>query len=406
MHSSIPLEHEARNQDCDSRRRLRIAYVTMRDSNDRRAWSGTLYNMGRALEQHCGDVVRIGPLQPFSMKVGKLVSHGVRRLTGRNYLYTHTMSLSKKLGKLVEERLAAMDLDVIFAPAASTIIAHLRTNLPIVYLSDATVKLLLGYYDEFTGVLPSHVRIADSIEQMAIRKAARLVYPSAWAADSAVRDYGASQSHVHVVPFGANTEEPPCREEAVRPHPQDCCQLLFVGVEWRRKGGEIAFETLLGLERLGIIANLTVIGCTPPSHVRHPRLRVFPFLNKNIESQRAQLDELYREADFFVLPTRAECFSIALCEANAFGIPVLSTQTGGLPELVEEGVNGFLFPLDARGDQYAARVQQIYGSPSARQSLRVSSRDRFETHLNWDAWGKKMNKVLRSAVAARSAVVD
>jgi glycosyltransferase involved in cell wall biosynthesis len=381
------------------RRRLRIAYVTVRDSSDRRSWSGTLYNMGQALERHCGDVFRIGPFQPPSMKIGKLVSYGVRVLTGRTYLYTHTLSLSKKMGRMAEKKMSRQSYDVIFAPAGSGIVAHLRTSVPVVYLSDTTFRLMLNYNSEFSGMLPSQARIADEIEQAATAKASQLVYPSPWAARSAREDYSADQCKINIVPFGANIDAPPSREEALRPRDGIRCRLLFVGVNWQQKGGEIAFETLLELERLGIPANLTIVGCTPPSQIRHPNLRVFPFLNKNDEGERAQLNSLYSEADFFILPTRAECFSIALCEANAFGIPVLSTRTGGLPDLVREGVNGFLFPLEARGDQYAARVRDAYSDLDHYQSLRVSSREQFETRLNWDAWGKRMSDILWNAVA-------
>jgi glycosyltransferase involved in cell wall biosynthesis len=397
--SSVTVESGGSSKS-SSRRRLRIAYVTSRDSSDRRSWSGTLYNMGQALERHCGVVSRISPLQPFSAKFQKLISHGFRRLTGRTYLYTHTASLAKKTARMAERRLSG-HYDVIFAPVGSGLVAHLQTSVPIVYLSDATFRLMLGYNWEFTGMLPSQERAADEVERRAMMKASELVFPSSWAARSAVDDYQADPSRVNVVPFGANLDPAPTREKALRPLSMDKCRLLFVGVNWPHKGGEIALETLIDLERSGISAELTVVGCTPPH--QHPNLKVFPFLNKNNRDERQLLDKLYSEADFFLLPTRSECFSIALCEANAFGIPILSTETGGLSDLVREGINGYLFPLDARGNQYAARIREVYSNASRYQRLRRSSREEFETRLNWDAWGERMRTILWKAVD-RSAV--
>ena len=184
----------------------------------------------------------------------------------------------------------------------------------------------------------------------------------------------------------------------MKTHVEDKCRLLFVGREWERKGGEIAFETLLALERLGVPTELTIVGCEPPERFRHPNLRVIAFLNQNNAAERAELENLYLKSHFFLLPTRAECFSIALCEANAYGLPILSSQTGGLGELVHEGTNGFLLPLDARGGAIAAKIHGIYNLPAAYASLRESSRDSFECRLNWDSWGRKMEKVLRRAV--------
>jgi glycosyltransferase involved in cell wall biosynthesis len=391
--------------DPRTQRSLRIGYLTMRDPRDRRSWSGTLYHMARALEKHCGEVINLGPLLPFSLRVGNLIGRGVHALSGRNYLHTHTLALSKKLGAMAEERILGEKCDVIFAPAASTIVAHLRTQTPIVYLSDATVRLMVNYNPEFTGLLGSHVRAADDLERLSIEKSTCLVYPSSWAADSAVRDYGASPSAVHIVPFGANFESSPSREEALRPSRRDRCRLLFVGVSWEGKGGDIALETFFALERLGLNPELTVVGSRPKKPPDHAHLKFIPFLNKNEPEARQQLEKLYKEADFFVLPTRAECFGIALCEANAFGLPVVTTRTGGVTEVVREGLNGFLFSLEARGDQYADRIREIYEDSAAYDALRASSRGQFDTRLNWDTWGEQLNKILQAAAVDSGQVL-
>jgi glycosyltransferase involved in cell wall biosynthesis len=380
-----------------SRRQLRIAYLTVSDPKDRRSWSGTVYRMARALEKHCGEVVNLGPLLPQSLKVGKVMNRGIRYLTGRTYLHTHTTAVSKKISRMASEKLAEANCDVIFAAAASTALAYLSTDLPIVYLSDATIRLMVDYYPEFSAMLPRSMREADEIERLAIQKSSHLVYPSSWAGQSARRDYGADPSRIHVVPFGANIDEPPAREKILKPVNRDICRLLFVGVEWGRKGGDIALETLHELHRLGLPAELTVVGCHPPHGASHKGLNVIPFINKNNSDGRAQLDRLFMTSDFFLLPTRAECFSIALCEAGAYGLPVLSTQTGGLPELIREGVNGFSFPLEARGDRYAARIFDAYKNADAYQALRISSREEYEDRLNWDAWGKRIYEILWAA---------
>ncbi|MGH9765502.1 MAG: glycosyltransferase, partial [Blastocatellia bacterium] len=227
-------------------RRLRIAYLTINDPTDRRSWSGTDYCMARALEKHCGELFLMGPLQPLSQMAGKSIRR-VFNLLGRTYLPAHTMSASKILGRMADRKLSETSCDVVFAPAGSSVLAHLQTKLPIVYLSDVTFRLIAGYYPEFSRLLASQGRMADQIEQLAIQKAAQLIYPSSWAARSAIEDYGADPRKVHVVPFGANLEHPPSREQAVRVPPSDRCRLLFVGVNWERKRGGIALETLLEL---------------------------------------------------------------------------------------------------------------------------------------------------------------
>jgi len=377
-------------------KRLNIAYLTVNDPRDRRSWSGTEFAMAKALERHCGNVHFIGPIRLKSILIGKVIHRLLKRIAGKTFLYTE--SVSRRIAVIARDRISKVPCDVIFSPAGSACLANLDVSIPIVYLSDATFRLVADYYPEFTSILESHKKTADGFERASIQKAQQLVYPSTWAANSAIQDYNADPNRVHVIPFGANLEDPPEASHAIAVPPTDRCRLLFVGGHWQRKGGEIAFETFQELIDRGVQAELTIVGCTPPDHVGHANVRVFPFLNKNDSQQREQLLRLYREAHFFVLPSRAECFSIALCEANAFGLPVLTSDTGGLPDLVKVGVNGFLFPLEARGDQYAARIYDVFSNSSQYAALRAASRAEFDARLNWDHWGAKMLVVLQRAV--------
>lgn len=374
------------------RRPLRIAFLTVQDPKDRRSWSGTHYYMASALERQCGEVDRLGPLKPPGWRIMDLAQRGLRRATGRGFLFT--VSLSKQIGSMAQKKVAQRGYDVIVAPAGASVVAYLRSQSPIIYVSDATLRGMLGYYPEFSNMPDSHVRRADAIETLALSNAAQLVYPSHWAARSAIEQYKVSPSRVHVIPFGANIDAAPEPDVGLRPLSTDKCRLLFVGVEWERKGGAIAMETLLHLERLGVPAELTVVGCRPPDGLYHRNLIVIPFINKNEPKGRARLQELWTKSDFFLLPTRAECYGISLCEASAFGLPILSSDTGGVPEIVVNGVNGYLFPLNAAADQYAQRIQHFWHNREEYGSLRRTSRAEFDTRLNWDAWAERLREVL------------
>jgi len=318
-------------------------------------------------------------------------------LGGKTYLNNHTMGLSRKAARLAERRLAGKDFDLIFAPAASTLLAHLKTSLPVVSLSDATFARVVDYLPEFTNAFRRCQREADTIERLGIRNANLLLFSNSWAAESAIRDYQAPPEKVHVVPFGANFEgiESISRQQH---QPADVCRILFVGVSWKGKGGDIAFETLLELEKLGVSSRLTIVGCVPPSSFRHPHINVIPFLNKNDRVERGRLAEVYTNSDFFLLPTRCDCSPIVTCEACAFGLPVIATQTGGVPEIVRDGVNGYLLPLKARGADYAKVISGIYRDPARHEQMRKSARLEFETRLNWDAWGKTVADLLKQTV--------
>ena len=86
---------------------------------------------------------------------------------------------------------------------------------------------------------------------------------------------------------------------------------------------------------------------------------------------------------------------MVFCEANAYGLPAITTDTGGIPGVVEEGKNGFMLPLDARGDQYANLIRKLYEDEEKYYQLVKSSRGTFEDKLNWDSWGRRVSEYIK-----------
>jgi glycosyltransferase involved in cell wall biosynthesis len=373
--------------------RPRIAYLTVNDPADRRSWSGTHFYIAKALKRHCGEVVPIGPVKPASLFFRKAARKLLRRI-GKTYLFTHTESFAKEIAGIVNQRLEKAQCDLVFAPAGSAPLAYLNTKVPIAYLSDTTFAAILNYYPEFSHVSQSVIAQANRVEKLAIQKSKWLIYSSQWAARSACKDYDADPAKISVIPFGANLDQPPSVERIATRVESEICRLLFVGIDWAKKGGDIAFETLIELEHLGIPTKLTVVGCTPPKSVTHKKFSVFPFLSKNDSQQRLQLEALYLDADFFILPTRADCSPIVLCEANAFGLPAISTDTGGVPDLIRNGENGFLLPMNATGAEYAKVIAGAFGNKQKLQQLRAYSRQAYDERLNWDAWGQTVASLI------------
>lgn len=383
---------------------MRIGIVQRDDSRDVLASSGTLYFMAQALERHVGEVVHLGPDTSFTSKAllrgGQIANRLAQAVFRKRISPIHQRALTLHAARLFAPRIAAAQCDVLFAPFASVEIAALRTPVPIVYHTDMTWADAVGYYAIYTALFPFAHAEGERIQQAALDKATASVFPSAWAARTVVEHYRIAASKVSIVPYGANFESGavPSREVALAHSLDDGVHLLWIGVNWERKGGAIAFQCLLELLRRGVEAHLVVCGCTPPPEYRHERITVVPFLNKNDPAQRHELSTLYLEANFFLFPTSTEALGIVVCEASAHGLPSLVRDTGGVGGVLREGVNGHLLAAGAGGAAYAERILEISRDPAGYKDLVRGSRDEYEQRLNWDAWGRAVKPVFQAAV--------
>jgi glycosyltransferase involved in cell wall biosynthesis len=378
-----------------------VGLVTVGDPSNVRSWSGTPYFMARALERQFTGLTRIGPLTVPWLNLFRAYGSAKRMFSGRQYSALHARPVSDRLAAKVGCEIRAAGLDAVVAPAGSTLVGGIPEDVAFIYSSDATSRLVDGYHPHYRTLSKRTRHDAERLEQAAITRADLLLYPTEWVARSAIEDYGADPSKVHVIPWGANLESPPPAPTFDDTPPDGRCRLLFVGVDWTEKGADIAVETLRCLRRDGLLAELTICGCTPPSGVDVPGLTVIPFLDKREPDQLARLQGLYRDADFFLLPTRADCYGIAFCEASAHGVPSIGTATGGVPGVVSEGENGHLLPYSANGADYAALIAEIYRDADRHRRLRSESRRVFEERLNWDAWGAQAAMRMNELLATR-----
>jgi len=165
-------------------------------------------------------------------------------------------------------------------------------------------------------------------------------------------------------------------------------------VEWERKGGDIARETALELNRRGLPTRLHVVGCDPPAKspdfvIRHG------FVSKKTPEGRARLDDLLAHSHFLIVPSRAECYGLVFAEASSYGLPSLAADVGGIPTVVANGVNGQLFPLAARGQEFADHVVGLLQNPTAYRELALHAHGEYDRRLNCQTAGAALRDLLK-----------
>lgn len=368
---------------------MKLAVVAAAEPLDIHTWSGTPFFMTKTLKERFPDLITVTlPTPAWFSRAGRLAMKA-----SAGYL---DIAWSPKLGKFsakqIARRLKVAGVDVAISIANSPVTAFLADQIPTIHVSDATVPLMKDYYDEFAR-LPNIVAAnAFRLDSMSVLRSRACLYPTEWAARSAIKDYGAEESRVHAVSWGANIDG----HNVYSRSDHHVCNLVFIGIDWERKGGTIAVEAAMRLAASGLPTKLHIIGSRPSLPISDS-IVVHGFIDKRTDQGRAEFDRIMREASFLFVPTRQECFGIVFPEANSYGVPVIATQTGGVPDVVHEGVNGHLLPLESPAQAYADLIRSIWLDRSRYEKLRASSRTRYENALNWNSWLKAVVPVIEYA---------
>ncbi len=163
-------------------------------------------------------------------------------------------------------------------------------------------------------------------------------------------------------------------------------------------------------------ARLTVVGTE--GHDPRPPERDYPSLLRALAAERSvdflgpidddQLASRYRAAAVLVIPSVertcygrriavSELLGLVALEGMASGTPVIASRIGGLPEIVEDGVTGYLVPP---GDvaSLRERIADVLGDPVTAARLGSNARKRVVTELSWDRCAQRCLEVYQQLV--------
>jgi glycosyltransferase involved in cell wall biosynthesis len=381
---------------------MQISFVTTYDVSNVDNWSGTGYYMAKALESQKFSVNYINSLRENNLLVSKAKKLIYKLGLGKTYLRDRDLIIAKNHAKQVSRFLQKDDCDVVFS-TSSIPIAYLDCEQPIVFWTDATFAGMVEFYQEFSNLCAETMRNGMLIEQNALDRCSLAIYASEWAAETALKYYQVDPQKIKVVPFGANLSGHRSLEnikDIIKAKPQDLCRLLFLGIDWQRKGGNIAIQVAQSLNSSGINTELTIVGCQPrSSQLEQPLpsfVKVVGHISKATELGKQIMVQLISESHFLIVPTRADCGLIVGCEANSFGVPCLSTNVGGLPSVIRSGINGQLFERDADIFQYRDFIAEMFTNYAKYKLLATNSFNEYQSRLNWDSSTEKVRDLLKT----------
>lgn len=214
---------------------------------------------------------------------------------------------------------------------------------------------------------------------------------------SAELEYGVAPGKIQFVPNGVE-------EQFFMEHdylPKSPVRLLYVGTWLDRKGIYYLRDGFQIAVQSGTAVSLTVAGCGKKereikdffSTSTRDLIHVLPFV------ERERMSQVYADHDIFVFPSLAEGMPLTLLEAMAAGLPVVTTETSGMADVVEDGFDGLLVrPTDA-GD-LAQAIQRLCDNPKLRVQLGRQAQITMRRYT-WDRAAEKLEKLFALAVAQK-----
>lgn len=378
---------------------MKLAFTSKFDAYNVHKRSGTPFYMTKAFEESGVELNYICPLKTY-LPPGFKIKRLFKKITGGQYESARTnLYTVKKYSEQVDKRLKSLDVQAVIAHIMDPL-AYVENKIPKIVWTDATYASLLGFYPELSHHSALATEEINIMTREFFSRCALAIFSSEWAAQDAVRLYGADKDKIRVVPFGANIDCPHSLEdikEIIKSRSRDTIKLLFIGKEWWRKGGDNVLAVAKSLHSAGHQVELTLVGCLPPSSEDIPSyVKCLGYISKRTREGNEQLIKLLRESHFLFVPSRAEAFGIVFCEANAFGLPCLTSYVGGISTIIKDNINGMTFSLNAPLKTYCDYIANIMQNFSSYQELALSSFHEYKSRLNWATSVNAVKELIRA----------
>ena len=262
-----------------------------------------------------------------------------------------------------------------------------RFTVPWIHENDQSLGQFLGEYVHIEGIVKKGITwwFASNLNSPKCR---RVIVWSKWAKRGYVED-GVEESKITIIPPPFN----PISDW--RPH--ENCNVLFIGRDYHRKGGDTLLRAFEGLRDFAD-ARLIYVGKIDDQEVLRRVKNDKRIMHYPNPSDAFLTREIFPVCDMFVLPTRADAFAISVVEAMSRAMPVVASNISALPEIVEDGVSGFLARPDDT-DGFSGHIAKLIENRELRRRIGREAQKRVELNFSSKRIGAELEQVYASALA-------
>ena len=318
-------------------------------------------------------------INAFSM----VSNFGLRVLTGKMdlaYAFFATPYIHDQMKKLARKRVSSTE-EYAFSFQSLSFYDASRPDLMHFIFTDHSALTNLTYPSFDKRDIPSAKWIAR--EKQTYQNAAMTFTISTILQRTLIEEYDCDPDKVACIGVGTSfkTEASPQRKAASGKN------ILFVGIDWERKGGPHLVEAFRKVLQVHPDAHLTIVGCKPDVDVPNcTSVGLIPV---------EEVKPAYEAASIFCLPTLREPFGVVFIEAFYYKLPIVATRIGAIPDIVDEGESGYLVE-PGNIDQLADRLIDLLDDPDRSRRFGEQGYLKMEEKYTWEVFRNKLNQLIRA----------
>lgn len=257
-------------------------------------------------------------------------------------------------------------------------------------LASTPLRVMTRHYSDYHTRIQKHWHIR--LDQLCTRLSHAVIAVSRHTAEHMIDTEGAPQAKVNAVLNGIDfnrlrLSSPDPRSQVRRElGVDDDCHLVLVAARLHpEKGYPQLFDAIARLRQQSRSRLLVLVAGTGPLQNEY-RARIEALGCGDMVrflGFRSDLPDLMAAADLFVLPSVAEAFGLVLAEALYLGTPVVATRVGGIPEIIDDGVDGILVP-PADSAALAKAIAELLDDAPRRKRMAGAGRDRIRQRFSFE----------------------
>ncbi len=354
-------------------------------------WSGFNAAIFASLARHY-TLKYVGPISPPPDVVAKVGSK-LRRLAGLPGSFQFFSA--RRLRRIAREIERAAD------PEAALDFFHGSTpwidfepKIPYACYLDASFSTYISVYHERSRFDRADVARIEKLEAAWLARASRIFFSSEWALEETARAYDLDRSKMCAVGLGGHLPIPP-GDAYTGGH-----DFLFLSLDFAGKGGQLCVDAFSELRREIPDARLRIVGAKPPEHVLGaPGIVYEGLLSKSVPAELQRLQSILAASFALVHPTVRDATPQVIAESAYHGCPAIAPRSFGIPEMVVDGITGWLVAAPPTSGEIAARMLWMCQHAREYQAMRVATRARALRELTWERVGDRIAAALAPVLA-------